>query len=132
MVSIDAAAPAFAASVVVDLIGDLDATLGTLLSETLADLTGNGTLGVLLTTKHVTTVSDEGLAALDLAVRSARANGLQVALDAGNRKLRTAFADARIAYSTESIAPQERVRHYMFAHHELPKRTRAARSLQPL
>ena len=60
----EATVPAFAASVVVDLIGDLDATLGTLVSETLVDLSGNGTRGVLLTTKHVSTVSDEGLAAL--------------------------------------------------------------------
>jgi anti-anti-sigma regulatory factor len=132
MVSIDAVAPAFAASVVVDLIGDLDATLGTLLAETLVDLSGNGTRGVLLTTKHVTTVSNEGLTALDAAVRAARANGLQVALDAGNRKLRTAFEDARIAYSTESVAPQDRVRHYMFAHHELPKRARAGAAVRPL
>ena len=125
MLSIDAAAPALAASVVVDLIGDLDATLGTLLAETLTDLTGNGTRGVLLTTKHVTTVSSDGIAALDAAMRSARASGLEVALDAGNRKLRTAFADAQISFSTESVMPPDRVRHYMFAHHELPKRTRA-------
>ncbi len=125
MVSTDAAAPAFAASVVVDLIGDLDATLGTLLAETLAKLTMNGTQGVLLTTKHVATVTREGMAALDAALRSARASGLEVSLHAGSRKLRTAFADAHILFSTESVTSPDRVRHYMFAHHEQPKRARA-------
>lgn len=137
MVSIDTIAPAFAASasaasVVVDLIGDLDATLGALLSETLVDLTGNGTRGVLLTTKHVTTVSSEGIAALDAALRSARASGLEVALYASSRKLRTAFAEARIVFSTENVTPPDRVRHYMFARHELPKRARAGGVSQPL
>ncbi len=125
MVSTDAAAPAFAASVVVDLIGDLDATLGTLLAETLVSLTKNGTRGVLLTTKHVATVSSEGMAALGAALRSARAGGLEVALHAGSRKLRAAFADANILFSTESVSAPERVRHYMFAHHERPKRVHA-------
>ena len=132
MVSTSAAAPAFAASVVVDLIGDLDATLGTLLAETLVDLTANGTRGVLLTTKHVTTVSTEGIAALDAALRSARASGLEVALHAGNRKLRSAFADADILFSTESVTPPDRVRHYMFARHELPKRARSGGVPQPV
>ena len=131
MVSTDAATP-LAASVVVDLIGDLDATLGTLLADTLVDVTLNGTRHVLLTTKHVTTVSSEGIAALDAALRSARASGLEVALHAGSRKLRNAFADAHILFSTESVTPPDRVRHYMFARHELPKRARPGGVPHPL
>jgi anti-anti-sigma factor len=124
MVSVDANAPAFAASVVVDLIGDLDATLGTLLAETLLKLAANGTRGVLLTTKHVTTVSSAGIASLGAALRSARERGLEIVLDAGSRKMRMALAGARIECATEAVAPPDRVRHYMFAHHETPKRPR--------
>ena len=130
MVSVDANAPAFAASVVVDLIGDLDATLGSLLADTLVKLVGNGTRGVLLTTKHVTTFSSDGLAALGAALESARRNGLEVALAAGSRKMRIAFAGAQIATSTEPITAPDRVRHYMFAHHEEAKRPRGRAAAQ--
>ncbi len=125
MLSSAASAPAFAASVVVDLIGDLDTTLCGVLADTLVKLTGNGTRAVLLTTKYVSTASSAGIAGLSAALTSARSKGLEIALEPGNRKMRAAFAGAHFIRSAATTMPRDRVRHYMFAHHETAKRPRA-------
>ncbi len=131
MLSTEASAPAFAASVVVDLIGDLDATLCGVLTDTLVKLTRNGTRAVLLTTKYVSTASSAGIAGLSDALKAARAQGLEVALEPGNRKMRAAFAGATFIRSAAPETPRDRVRHYMFAHHETAKRARAGGLAQP-
>ena len=113
-------------AVFVDLIGDLDATLGDLFAENLARLMALGTTDVFLTTKHVTASSDSGLAAIDAAVAVARAGGCAVAIDPGNRRMRAAFASARTPCASERFAARPaNARHLMIARHspsdKLPK-----------
>lgn len=110
------AAPADHAAVVVDLIGDLDTTLGQLLADTLDRIAAAGGRSVFVSTKHVGLTTREGLARLDAALAGVRAHGCAVALDAGNRKMRTAFAFARI---TCDAAPSRAAirRHLIIAHH---------------
>jgi anti-anti-sigma regulatory factor len=105
-------------SVFVDLIGDLDATLGELFADTLAHLTERGTTDVFLCAKHVSLSSQAGLAALDAALASARARGCSVTIDPGNRRMRAAFASAQIACAGDvhPLRPQ-RARHLMIARH---------------
>lgn len=105
-------------AVFVDLIGDLDATLGALFAETLARLTERGTTDVFLTTKHVNGSSRSGLAAIDKALVAARARGCSIAIDPGNRRMRSAFASARIQCAPERLAGRPaRARHLMIARH---------------
>jgi hypothetical protein len=105
-------------AVFVDLIGDLDATLGDLFAETLARLRERGTTDVFLTTKHVNGSSRSGLAAVDAALVAARASGCSVAVDPGNRRMRSAFASARIQCAAERLATRPaRARHLMIARH---------------
>jgi anti-anti-sigma regulatory factor len=123
MISTDAfASPANDQSTVfVDLIGDLDATLGGLVADTLARLTERGTTSVFLTTKHVSISSNDGLAALDAALGAARARGCSVAIDPGNRRMRSAFASARIPCAGDAFAQRpQRARHLMIARHSPP------------
>jgi anti-anti-sigma regulatory factor len=113
-------------SVFVDLIGDLDVTLANLFADTLAHLAAGGTTDVFLNTKHVSLSSTDGLAALDAALAAARAAGCSVAIDPGNRRMRSAFATARIPCSREALARRpHRARHLMIARHSaataLPK-----------
>jgi anti-anti-sigma regulatory factor len=75
-------------AVYVDLIGDLDATLGDIFAETLARFTANGATDVFLTTRHVNGSSEGGLAAIDAALRAARSGGCSVSIDPGNRRMR--------------------------------------------
>ncbi len=104
--------------VVVDLIGDLDTTLGTLVATTLAELVSHGTSDVHVTTKHVSAISNDGLAALERAVLAARADGIAVAVHAGTRKMRSAFARSAMV-SSEDHQPMGRSRHLMLARHAL-------------
>lgn len=105
-------------AVVIDLIGDLDATLGTICADALANAVDSGATNIVLMTKHVTATSQEGIAAIDGAVISARALGRSVSLEPGNRRMRAAFAAARVAVAS-GILPlhARRARHLMIAHH---------------
>ncbi len=102
--------------VVVDLIGDLDTTLGTLIAAALAELASHGTNDVHVTTKHVSGISNDGLAALERAVLAARAEGIAVAVHAGTRKMRSAFARSAMV-SSDDDQPMGRSRHLMLARH---------------
>ena len=110
-------------AVFVDLIGDLDATLGDQFADTLSQLTELGTKAVYLTTKHVNVSSNAGLAALDAALSSARARGCSVDVDPGNRKMRSAFASARINCEDDAPRRPSRARHLMIARHGALKRS---------
>jgi anti-anti-sigma regulatory factor len=112
-------------AVFVDLIGDLDATLGSTLADTLATLAANGNNDIFLTTRHVAATSDDGLAALDSALTSARARGCRIAIDPGNRRMRAAFTVARIGYRDDrSAAFPSAGRHLMIARHAAPPKAR--------
>jgi len=111
-------------AVFVDLIGDLDATLGGQFADTLASLTARGTRAVYLTTKHVNISSTDGLAAIDAALSVARAQGCSVAIDPGSRKMRSAFASAHISCADDAPSRPSRARHLMIARHaKTPKRS---------
>jgi anti-anti-sigma regulatory factor len=115
-------------SVFVDLIGDLDATLANLFADTLDHLTERGTTDVFLNTKHVSLSSTDGLAALEAALTVARAKGCSVAIDPGNRRMRSAFATAHIPCSREALATRPHsARHLMIARHAVqPKLQKSA------
>jgi hypothetical protein len=108
------------AAVFVDLIGDLDATLGVQFADTLANLTERGTTAVFLNTKHVNLSSIDGLAAIESAVSVARARGCSVEVDPGNRRMRSAFAAAHIACRGDGPVRPNRARHLMIARHAQP------------
>ncbi len=119
------AAPAASTSstVVVDLIGDLDATLGSTFAAALAHLTERGTTDVFVTTRHVAVSSHDGLAALGAACADARERGCAIALESGNRRMRAALRGARIVCDAErAVAPPASGRHLMIARHAPTKR----------
>jgi anti-anti-sigma regulatory factor len=126
MLSTQAFAPATPnrVAVVVDLIGDLDSTMGDIFAATLDQLTANGTTEIYLTTRHVALTSSDGLATLDAAIVLARGRGCSIAIDPGNRKMRAAFSEARIAYvaSVDGFRPASD-RHLMIARHATAQST---------
>jgi hypothetical protein len=105
-------------SVVVDLIGDLDVTLGTIFADTLANLAVNGTTDVHLTTRHIAASTTDGLAAIEAALTDARHRGCSVAVDPGSRRMRAAFSAASITLLPDTSARMpERARHLIIARH---------------
>ncbi len=111
----DVAAPADRSAVVVDLIGDLDTTLGTIFADTLDRIACTSGSSVYVSTKHVALTTRDGLARLDAALAGARSRGCAVALHAGNRRMRVAFTFARIAWDAAAARPANQ-RHLMIAH----------------
>lgn len=121
------APPSDAASAVVDLIGDLDATLAATFSETLQRLVGGGTTHVYVRARHLATTTSAGLAALDAACGLARACGAFVALDPGSRRMRAAFATVAPAVDRRRApAHPPRARHLMIARHAASARVTRA------
>jgi len=110
---------------VVELIGDLDATLGQYAAETIATHAAKGAPDIVLSTKHLSLTSEIGMRTLDAAIRSARDRGHSVSLDPGTRKMGTAFNNARIAYSPPLARPRA-ARCLMIARHAAPKRSTKA------
>jgi anti-anti-sigma regulatory factor len=111
-------------AVAIDLIGDLDATLGGIFSDTLSHLVSEGTRDVLLTTKHVTLSSEAGISAIDSALGSARAMGCAVRVEPGSRRMKAAFAAARVAVANSSdVVPfrPRNGRHLMLARHAVAR-----------
>jgi anti-anti-sigma regulatory factor len=106
-----------ATPIVVDLIGDLDATLVDSLTKSLSSFTSDGPATVLLCARHLTLPSADALAALGSAVQAARAGGTSIAIDPGNRKMRMAFEQARIEHSPSDIPRPPGARHLMIARH---------------
>lgn len=104
------------AAVVVDLIGDLDIVLGSLLDEMLGRIADGGAPDVFVSTKHVGRSTRDGLAGLDAALRGARLRGCAVVLAAENRKMRAALAFAQIDCDARGARPMG-ARHLMLAHH---------------
>ena len=129
MQTIDSLAPATETRVcvVIDLIGDLDATLGEIVNDTLGDLVERGTTDIVLATKHVAMTSEAGIHAIDAAIGAARASGCSIVLDAGSRRMKAAFAAARISIDGTAVPGSRRTRHLMIARHaERPELRRTA------
>lgn len=106
-------------ALVVELIGDLDSTLGEIVAETIAVHARDGATSVVVSTKHVTLTSQIGMEKLDGALLAARELGLAVALEPGSRKMRTAFNNARIAWAPAGERPAT-ARCLMIARHASP------------
>ena len=104
-------------AVVIDLIGDLDATLGGIFSDTLSGLVAEGTTDVVLMTKHVALSSEEGIIAIDVALGDARARGCSIVVEPGSRKMKAAFAAARVPVERGERVPRKSGRHLMIARH---------------
>jgi anti-anti-sigma regulatory factor len=126
--------------VVIDLIGDLDATLGEILAGTLEHQTALGGGDLVVNCKHLSDASADGIAALSRAIAAVRERGHPIFLLAGSRKLRLAFKAAQIACPQIDILPASvRRRHVMIARHgsnSLPapvkRRPRGAGPARPL
>ncbi len=103
-------------TVVVDLIGDLDPTLASVVAEALDGLAPDGACAVRVRTAHVRNASRDGVAALARALDVARAGGLAVILEVGNRTVKTAFANAQLA-CVPFTTGTPRDRHLLLARH---------------
>ena len=115
-------------TVAIDLIGDLDATLGDIFSDALSTLVDSGTTDVVLMTKHVAVSSEAGMIAVDCALGAARAKGCSVLIEPGTRKMKAAFAAARVPVvaPVADLRPRSG-RHVMIARHAVkPKLARTA------
>jgi anti-anti-sigma regulatory factor len=131
MLSTQAFAPAtqHRVAVAVDLIGDLDLTLGEIFAAALDQLTASGTTDVYLTTRHVALTSSDGLAAVDAALAAARDRGCSIAVDPGSRRMRAAFAQARIpVVASAGGIPPASGRHLMIARHATPAKAKLRRT----
>jgi anti-anti-sigma regulatory factor len=105
-------------AVVVDLIGDLDATLAGIFAGTLAERAADGRSDVIVLARYVTASTADGLAALNAAVTRARSQGSSIALDPGNRRMRAAFKRARIGCAPDDCTRLPyNARHVMIARH---------------
>jgi hypothetical protein len=120
MLSTEAFAPATPprVAVVVDLIGDLDATLADIFAATLDRLTADGATDLYLKTRHVAVTSNDGMTTLAKALATARARGCSIAVDPGSRRMRSAFSHEGVAYAAtaEGVLPRN-ARHLMIARH---------------
>jgi anti-anti-sigma regulatory factor len=110
-------APDVRVAVAIDLIGDLDATLGVIFSDTLSGLVDAGATDVVLMTKHVALSSEEGINAIDVALGNARAKGCSIVIEPGSRRMKAAFAAARVAVDRGERVPRKSGRHLMIARH---------------
>jgi hypothetical protein len=106
-------------AVSIDLIGDLDATLAATFSETLARLVSDeGVVDAFVSTKHLATSLPDGMSGVGAAIDAARAAGCRVVVDPGSRRMKAAFAAARMDLAAGATAfPSRRGRHLMLARH---------------
>lgn len=110
MVEADAFAPAPSDSgifVAIDLIGDLDATLGEILASTLERLASLGGADLVVNCKHLSNARPDGIAALSRAIEAVQQHGYPIYLLAGSRKLRLAFKAARISCPQLDALPND-------------------------
>jgi hypothetical protein len=112
-----AVTPDLRVAVAIDLIGDLDATLGVIFSDALSHLVDQGTTDVLLMTRHVSVTSLEGITAIDGALGAARAKGCSILVEPGSRRMKAAFAAAHVSVATAKEERRRSARHVMIARH---------------
>ncbi|GAC1307984.1 MAG: hypothetical protein NVS2B3_12280 [Vulcanimicrobiaceae bacterium] len=111
------AATAISEAVAIDLIGDLDTTLASALDDALEGVARDGAgAAVVVSTRYVIRSTPGGLTRFDVALLKARTRGCAIRVDAGCRRMRTAFALAKIACDDDARSANGR-RHVMIAHH---------------
>ncbi|MGH7728215.1 MAG: hypothetical protein ACREM2_05440 [Vulcanimicrobiaceae bacterium] len=106
-------------AVVIDLIGDLDATLGSLVAETLA-VSRAATVGseIVLAVRYIVGLERDGLAQIARGLAAARARGADISVYVSQRRFRLAFRLAGIACNGRLPAlTGPSVRHVMMARH---------------
>lgn len=103
-------------SVVIDLIGDLDFTLGDIFAQTLDRLAGDGASDVVVNFNYVSVVHSDGLARVTNAIERSRTGGFAVSSRAKNRRIRTMLSGARIPRE-ENEPGLGGKRHVMIARH---------------
>jgi anti-anti-sigma regulatory factor len=106
-------------TVTIDLIGDLDARLGKILAETLADLARSGDCDVRISFKRVAVVQGDGLAGAARAIAQTQLAGCPIAVCGvpRNRGLRAALNSSRIALDEGDFGSVAQGRHIMIAGH---------------
>ncbi len=105
-------------SVTVSLIGDLDAQLGEILAETLADLVRRGESDLTVDFDNVEVIEGSGLAAAARALAQHRLAGCAIAATARKRRVRSALNASRVplAGRDQTPPPSSVRRHVMIAH----------------
>jgi ABC-type transporter Mla MlaB component len=105
------------AATAIDLIGDLDKTLATMLGETLHGIVSRGDSDTIVNLGNVAVVHEEGLAAVIRLVVEYRLRGCPIAVRAGQRRMRSLLKAARIPCESEAEGTLGRNRQVMIARH---------------
>ena len=105
-------------TITVSLIGDLDARLGEILAETVADLVRRGESDLTIDFEHVETMEGPGLAAAARVLAQHRLAGCTIEATAKKRRVRSALNASRVPLARrDATSPFSRAgRHVMIAH----------------
>jgi anti-anti-sigma regulatory factor len=103
--------------VVVELIGDLDATLAQILRETLETQTLRGESHIVVSFRHLTEITNEGLSAAARAIAESRLGGCAISVYAQGRRVRAMLQIARLTCERGELASLGNARHVMIARH---------------
>jgi anti-anti-sigma regulatory factor len=101
----------------VSLIGDLDAQLGKILSETLGDLVRRGECDIVVDFDRVSSIQTAGLTAAAKVLAHYQLSGCSVVAAARKRHVRSALAAARVPLAPRATEVELPRRHVMIARH---------------
>jgi anti-anti-sigma regulatory factor len=104
-------------TVSVSLIGDLDADLGKILTETLGDLFRRGECDLVVGFDRVSSIQPAGLAVAARALAQFQLSGCSVVAAARKRSVRSALSAARVPLAPRSHDDAAPRRHVMIARH---------------
>jgi len=111
------------AAIVVDLIGDIDATAAQTFATTIARLGAASSERIVVNLRHTALVDAGGITVLASAIAELRRRGLEVDVIAEGKRVRTALRAARIASRTGLPADgAARERHVMIVRNAFPAR----------
>jgi anti-anti-sigma factor len=115
--------PLTQAAIVVDLIGDLDATAVQAFAMTAARLSERPSERIVVNLRHAALLDAGGVTVLASTIAELRRRGLEVDVVAQSRRVRTALRAARIAARAGSPADATaRDRHVMIVRNAFPAR----------
>jgi anti-anti-sigma regulatory factor len=103
--------------VVVELIGDLDATLAQTLRETLEAQKLRGESHVVVSFRHLAEITNEGVSAAARAIAESRLGGCAVSVYAQGRRVRAMLQLARLSCERGELETLGNGRHVMIARH---------------
>jgi anti-anti-sigma regulatory factor len=103
-------------AVVIDLIGDLDFTLGDIFAQTLDRLAFDGANDVVVNFNHVSVVHSDGLARVTSAIAQSRMDGCTISSLAKNRRIRNLLSGAHVPREEREVGFGGH-RHVMIARH---------------